>query len=65
MHYSADEFEFCACTQEEDGMLQSPSGTGWILVQVDPAQVDGSAVLIATWMRPRNPPQPEPECPGA
>lgn len=65
MHYAADEFEFCTCTQDDDGMLVPPTGDGWVLIQIDPAQVDRSAVLIVTWKRPRNPPQPPPECPGS
>lgn len=48
---SADEYDFMACTQEDDGQLLPPDGDGWILVQTNAAEDDDAAILIATWAR--------------
>lgn len=53
-HYlPAADYEFCACTQEDDGTLNPPLGDGWMLISTNAAEDGDAAVLIATWARPR------------
>lgn len=58
-------FDFYVCSQDVDGPLNPPSGTGWVLIATNAAEdsvfPDGdearpketAAVLIATWARPK------------
>jgi len=54
MFFSADEYEFMACTQEEDGALLPPQGKDWFLINTNAAEDGNAAILIATWARKRS-----------
>lgn len=57
LHYPADAYEFQVSSQDTDGALPPPEGSGWLLIATnaaaDPTDGEIAAVLIATWARPK------------